>query len=417
MAVIDDWKFNRGPKKGQMKPKSQQRGMRWRVTYPEPNNKNGIGEKFFDLKTDAYEFDAKKQTEKNQGTLMDEKGGHQLMSDYMWKWLDSLSLKPSTLAGYTGTIRNHLEPFFGRMQVAAVQRSDVMRWVKKQVEGGYAASTIWQRYIVLTGLMKAAVMDNLRGRTPCLRITNLPDKPSPKQNLKWLPTLEQVQAFAAHFPPRLRLAVSLAASCGLRYGELMGLAREDIDFKSGKVRVRRQLAETGGMALRTTKTVNSVRSVSVPPPVLAEVKAHLAAGYTHTVTLPDHTVEVEPGQPVAVREIELLFVAGIQGVRRGLHPVYRMDWSRAWDAAREAVGEVLADAPKKGFTVHTLRHLYVSWLIQDGASVIDVQMAVGHANAMTTINVYAWPTGINRAGEIMAARWATEPEQDAAAAA
>ena len=50
------------------------------------------------------------------------------------------------------------------------------------------------------------------------------------------------------------------------------------------------------------------------------------------------------------------------------------------------------------FTFHDLRHHYASVLIHGGASVKTVQLALGHATPMLTLNTYVglWPDVIDR---------------------
>ena len=49
-------------------------------------------------------------------------------------------------------------------------------------------------------------------------------------------------------PDRLRLAVLIAAWCGLRQGEIVELRRGDIDLNRGVIRVRRAVARVPGEA-------------------------------------------------------------------------------------------------------------------------------------------------------------------------
>jgi integrase len=52
-----------------------------------------------------------------------------------------------------------------------------------------------------------------------------------------------VIALVEAITPRYRAAVLLAASCGLRRGEVVGLFREDVDVEHGTVTVRRNRIE------------------------------------------------------------------------------------------------------------------------------------------------------------------------------
>ena len=55
----------------------------------------------------------------------------------------------------------------------------------------------------------------------------------------------------------------------------------------------------------------------------------------------------------------------------------------------------------KTVTCHDLRHFYASLLIHHGESVKVVQMRLGHASAMETLNTYAhlWPDSDDRTRE------------------
>jgi integrase len=51
-----------------------------------------------------------------------------------------------------------------------------------------------------------------------------------------------------------------------------------------------------------------------------------------------------------------------------------------------------------GYTLHYLRHFFVSALIAAGCDVVTVQRAMGHGTATTTLRTYAdlWPDAEDR---------------------
>ena len=394
MAVSDTRKYNRGEKKGQWRPKSEWSNLPWRVNYPHPGTKSGRANQSFATKEEAKAFDANKRVERHRGVHVDEKAGQQLVEVYIWEWLASVNLKSRSLSRYELAINKHILPFFGKMRMIEVQRTDVNTWVKQKVQAGYAPAGVRLMYAVLAGMFKAAVIDQVRAATPCVKIGNLPPLPkrSSGKKRKWLPTHPQVMALIRAFAPRLRLAILVGASCGLRYGEVMGLTVEDFDLQNRVVRVRRQLSEQCGTCRRcmqTTKSPSSVRDVDMPTSVADAVRAHIAAGFVRTLTMTDHTVEVRPGEPPATRQFQMMFLTAAG------KPITRSPWGQRWWAAVTAAGEILADAPRgrNGFTFHTLRHSFASLLIAGGANVVEVQEAMGHADPTTTLNEYVWPTG------------------------
>jgi integrase len=56
-------------------------------------------------------------------------------------------------------------------------------------------------------------------------------------------TPTEVVALIEAITPRYRAAVVLAAWCGLRRGEVLGLRRDDVDLVAGTVTVRRNRVE------------------------------------------------------------------------------------------------------------------------------------------------------------------------------
>ena len=52
----------------------------------------------------------------------------------------------------------------------------------------------------------------------------------------------------------------------------------------------------------------------------------------------------------------------------------------------------------KGTGLHVLRHYFASLLIENGASVKTVQMALGHSSPTITLNTYVhlWPDVVDR---------------------
>lgn len=392
MTVSDTRKYNRGENKGKWRPKSEWSDVPWRVNFADPTKRSGRADQFFATKVEADAFDAKKKEERRKGVHVDEKAGQQLVEVYVWAWLASVNLKPRSLKRYESAIRKHILPFFGKARVIEVQRTDVNTWIKQKVQAGYAPATVHHMYDVLAGMFKAAVIDQVRGTTPCVKVSNLP--PMPKRSnkkRKWLPTHLQVMALARAFAPRYRLAILVAAGCGLRFGEVMGLTVDDFDFENRVVRVRRQLSEDCECraCMQTTKSPAAVREVCMPAAVARAAKAHIEAGYVRTLTMTDHTVDVKPGKPSAVRELRVMFTSATG------KPVTRSAWSGLWNAAVTTAGEILANAPRgrTGFTLHTLRHRFGSLLVAGGWELIEVQESMGHANPTITLNEYVWSTG------------------------
>jgi integrase len=99
-------------------------------------------------------------------------------------------------------------------------------------------------YSLLRAVCATAVDDELLSRNPC-RIRGAGFERTPER-----PVLSMPEAFrlADEIAPRYRLLVLLAVFGSLRWGELVGLSRADLDLMTMTLRVRRSVAEIGGPA-------------------------------------------------------------------------------------------------------------------------------------------------------------------------
>jgi len=96
-------------------------------------------------------------------------------------------------------------------------------------------------------------------------------------------TPEQVAAVRHALPSRYQAMATPAAGCrlrtadcGLRQGEVFGLA-DDVDFLRGVLHVRRQVKLLGGRQIFAFPKGRKVRSVPLPETVALELAAHLQA--------------------------------------------------------------------------------------------------------------------------------------------
>ena len=78
-------------------------------------------------------------------------------------------------------------------------------------------------------------------------------------------------------PERLRLMVTLASWCALRFGETVELRRGDIDLGDEVIRIRRAAVRTkGAYSITTPKSDAGLRDVAIPPHIIPAIEQHLA---------------------------------------------------------------------------------------------------------------------------------------------
>lgn len=379
MVVQDLWYLKkRGPNKKRLPSKRNGRGSRWRVVVEDPATGETITEAWDD-EDKAKDRDAILRAELAKGTFVDPRKARKTVAEYAEEWRSSLVVRESSMAIIERALRLHIVPVIGHLPMGRVNSGTVQAWVRSRqtLEKPLAAVTIRNMYhTVLFPMFARAVVDGVRGKTPCIGI-KLPELPEGQHDL---PTPEQVVALVEAMPEEYTAVPLLAAGCGWRFGEVFGLLKGDVDFLRSEVHVRHQLVQYKGegMGLGPPKSRTSRRTNELPEVVKAALARHIARNPPVPVELTDRR---NPDKPTRT-PVELLFTD-----HKG-RPMARPTWSRIWAAAIAK-----ARLPESTFTLHSLRHFFATTLIFNQASVKSVQLACGHATPTITLNTYLgyWP--------------------------
>lgn len=387
MTVHDLWYLKtRDP--GTKKPlpsKRHGRGMRWRVTWPDPNNPGKELSEHFDKKTAAEAKNKTVGADILRGDYLDPKAGRITVAGYARAWRGRQIHDVVTAEDLDDFFRLHVddEPL-GKQAIADVRTSHVQAWVKGRTEV-LGAGTIRAKYVYVKALFATAADDGVRGASPCGRV-KLPESDAAD---RYIPTPAEVHALAGAVNPRHKAIPLIAAGCGLRPSEVFGLERKHINFLKRTIRVEQQTkrSKEHGTYVGNPKTKTSTRTVEMPQGVFDALVVHLAKFPPVSVPMLDRRDLRKP----VTRDVELLFVSATK------LPIYGVLWTQTWTRAVKK-----AKLPK-GFGLHGLRHYFATLLIHNGKSVKTVQLALGHATPMVTLNTYTheWPDGQDRTRDIV----------------
>jgi integrase len=296
------------------------------------------------------------------GTHVAPRDAQRTVSQWCDEWLEGYRVNRESSVRQARTHIKHIVAELGPLQLAAVRRSHVKRWMAKLKTEGFQNSYRHAVHSRLSQIMADAIADDLLGRNPCSRKTS-PSMGKPKV---YCVTTAQVWALHDAMPEHLRLAVLLGAFAGLRVAEASGLRVPDVNFTRGVVHPVQQWPD------KPLKTDGS----DAPIPIPQDLALLLAA-----------SVQRWPG--------EFLVTNGNGG---GAGP-----WviERAVRQAKADIAEAerdLADDDKvltlpEAFSFHDLRHYLVSLLIASGADIKTVQARMRHTSARTTLDTYGhlWP--------------------------
>lgn len=217
----------------------------------------------------------------------------QTTGSYLESWVrDVRNLRPETRRAYSNAIRFHLVPSLGGIVLTGLTAQDVERMLA--AEGSRVApKTLKNIHGVLRRALTFAVRAGLVARNVAAREFVDPVR-VPDQEPQAYSSAEIRRLVEVARGDRLEALYVTAVGTGLRQGELLGLAWEDVDLDAGRISVRHELAKVGHRYERVEpKTPRSRRAVPLSPAVIEALIAHrgrvIVEGFIPTPTGPVFT--------------------------------------------------------------------------------------------------------------------------------
>ncbi|MFF5297878.1 tyrosine-type recombinase/integrase [Streptomyces sp. NPDC013161] len=319
----------------------------------------------------------------SRGNYVDPKAARITFKTYAEKWLKTHSADLSSQIVAEQRLRLHALPVLGSRPLDSF-RPEHIRELVSALETNPAVSGSYARNIYgdVRGVLSAAVDDGLLPRNPCAAKSVRPPAAEQRRVVPWLPS--QVHAVRRALPERYQAMVDLGAGCGLRQGEIVGLAEDALDFDGANLRVVGQVKLIRGKAVFAPPKCNKERDVPLPPSVAEAIRAHMDAYKPVEITLPWRKPD---GPKVSAR---VLFTNTANWL------VWRSNFNvQEWKPALAAAGLI----PKAGedgkyesareHGMHALRHFYASVLLDVGESIKAVSQYLGHTDPALTLRVYA----------------------------
>ena len=208
--------------------------------------------------------------------------GDGTVGEYLDGWVERIrtQVRPSTWRSYAMHVRVYLIPALGRYRLAELTAADVERALARfQAEGrperpakrgrgrqnaaGISPQTV--RHIRAT--LRRALADAVRDRR-AVRNAAADARPPRVEHrpIVYLSTRDMRRLLESTAEDEYGPVYALAATTGLRLGELLGLTWGDVDLAGGTLAVRRALVrdERNGYRLGETKTARSRRTIPLP---------------------------------------------------------------------------------------------------------------------------------------------------------
>lgn len=362
------------------RPRGQvlKRGSRWTVILSEVDPVSG-------QRVRRYHsgFVSKGEAEKARTRLLAEmdrgeyvKPSKVLVSDYLADWLTGRSdqLQPTTLDSYRSQIQDHVVPALGGLYLTGVNPMRILKFYaelrasgRKRGGGGLSPATVLYIHRILRRSFADAVRRGLLASNPFDRI----DPPRPARDSAansmntW--TAQQVSGFLDSVTDDWLYALwHLAATTGMRRGELLGLRWTDVDTVNRRVEVTRsRVTVRYETAISSPKSKSGYRSVALDEVTASVLKKHRAKVVSSAILI---------GRSFVNDELIFCHQDGT--------PVHPDQVSKSFKRLSKR-----ASLPEIRF--HDLRHTYATLALRADVHPKVVSERLGHSTIAMTLDRYS----------------------------
>ena len=298
------------------------------------------------------------------------------------EWLPGveMELAPTTAALYRTIVDAYIVPKIGGARLDSLSAADLTSMYRELLAGGgrggrpLAAKTVRHVHTTLRKALADAVGAKRLSWNPAAA-AKAPKVERTKEPITW--SADQVATFLDYVRgDRLEALWVLAATTGLRRGELLGLRWSDIGEAELSVR-QVYVAYRKLHAFKAPKTEASRRTIPLAPRAMAVLKAHHAQQASEKL-----------GAGPAYEDKDLVFADEIGD-------------PHSPDMISSSFRSLVKAAGLPRLTPHGLRHSFATIGLDSGADVLDVAAMLGHSSPTITQAIYQHtrPERLRRAAE------------------
>ncbi len=291
--------------------------------------------------------------------------------DHWYQDYEKANLRPNTQMSYERRIYQHIIPALGSIQLDKLTTGDIQqfytglkqsgRLLRRELYGeGLSDQTVRGIHTTLHAALDKAVEEKLIFRNPA-DSCKLP--PVKSREMKVLAPDEIQRLLIQAREDGCYELLLLELSTGLRRGEILALQWDDLNLRTGTLRVERQVHRVRGeLVVSPPKTKAGNRTVLLPAPVLKVLKAYQKTVHSRWM-FPSPVKDDSPLDPAAVRK---------------------------------RLQTVLERAECKRLRFHDLRHTFATASLEHGMDIKTLSTIIGHVSSTTTLNTYTHVTDAMR---------------------
>ena len=285
-------------------------------------------------------------------------------------WLDTWTteylggVKPSTVAAYKSTVKNHLKPGLGAIRLDELNAHTIQS-LYNRLGDTRSPKTVKNVHGILHKALQQAVINRYIPFNPAEACV------LPRAERKELKPLDDalisafLKAVKGHqFEDLFRVALFT----GIREGEILGLCWDVVDLDKGTIHIIRQLQKISGEWVLVTTKNSKGRTITLAPFVVQILR-----------TVKHQQLENRLRYGDCWEDSGFVFTNEL-GQHLNRHTVLKH------------FKKIMAQIGSPETRFHDLRHSYAVASIRSGDDIKTVQENLGHATAAFTLNVYGHVT-------------------------
>ncbi|MCK9492428.1 MAG: site-specific integrase [Sulfurimonas sp.] len=256
-------------------------------------------------------------------------------------------LKPSSYYKYETTVINKIMPSFLNREISTIKASELRLWL---LNFDKTNKTLSHYISVLRGIFQEAIYNEDIAQNPCKYLRKF--KIIKNEILPFsVNEVNQILNYVKN--PNFKYYLYIAFYTGMRGGEIIGLKKDDINFKKNIIKVKRSRGRHGESS---PKTQSGVRSV----PILDILKPHLKDLYN-------------------LHDNDYLFITQFKKPYNHNETFYNKFWLPIFD-----------DLDIKYRRLYNTRHTFATMMLSNGFTTPqNLAQILGHSNAQMVYQVYA----------------------------
>ena len=288
------------------------------------------------------------------------------LSKFLDEWLvvAKTSVRPNTYNQYAQIVHQHINPSLGKILLKELRPDHVQSLYTQKLKDGVSPRTTRMIHAVIHRALNHALKLGLVVRNVSDSVTR---SKVPRKEMRTLDDYQVrllIQVADSH---QVGMIFWLAVTTGLRKGELLGLKWSDLDWKTRRIHIQRQVQRRNGEGLVFCE------------PKSASGRRVIVLGQSTIDKLREYKTEQQKGQILAGEKwqnYDLIFTSPIGTP---------LDPSNVLKVYKSCLKE--AQLPEIRF--HDLRHTAATLMLQQGINPKIVQERLGHSDISLTLNTYS----------------------------